>query len=261
MTSRTVRHGDHESMSPLLARYELGALTREERSAFEAHALECDRCFEALERGAVVAGAIRERAADLAAALRRDAPSAGRARAIGVRALVQPFLRMRYALPAAAAVVLAVVGVRIALGPPQSARLASFPDEEVRSTIVRGPAAGDAVWELMETGGAYFDLGRFDEAAARFRAAWERDRSFAQAAYLLGLALARSGSFDEAVAPLEAAARGADAALARKAEWVLANAHLAARRPARARAALESLARDAGGLGAMARDLLARLPR
>ena len=48
-----------EDLHRLLTRYEFGAITAEEKVAFERHVLECDACFEDLERGAAAVRALR----------------------------------------------------------------------------------------------------------------------------------------------------------------------------------------------------------
>ncbi len=254
---------DHAALTRLLARYEFATLLPEEKRAFEAHVLECDLCFQALERGSVAVGAMREHACDFVEAVREGRTRARSPRssiADRLRLLVEPVLRPRVLVPVAALLVFAVVGVRVALGPPGYTRLATFPLEETASSIVRGPGVGDAVRELMETGAAYFDLGRYDEAARRFRATLERAPDLPEAAYLLGLSLARSGQFDEAVPALEKAARHAGGDFHAKALWVLANAYLKTERLEPARSTLEGLARDGGAYASDARDLLDRLP-
>ncbi len=254
----------HAVHSPLLTRYEFGALSPEERRAFEAHVLECDACFAELERGSVAAAALAASAPALREALRsgeaigaRGAPTV-RAR---LRGLLERLPRARLLAPALAALVAtAVVTIRLA-GAPGFTRLASFPTEELASDVVRGPGVTDAVRELMAAGAAYFDLARYGEAATRFRAALERDPGSAEAAYLLGLCGVFDGRLREAIPSLESAVRLAGGELRPKAEWVLANAYLKAGRLDDARAALASLGAGEGEYAARARDLIARLPR
>jgi tetratricopeptide (TPR) repeat protein len=251
-------------MAHLLARYEFGALSDEERKAFEAHVLECDSCFAELERGSIAVAALRDRALEWRAALRGEPAGARRAApSVGerLRALLGRLPSPRLLVPALAVLLAAVVvTVRLA-GPPGFTRLATFPTEDVASGVVRGPAADDAVRELMDAGAGYFDLGRYDEAAVRFRAALARDPQAADAAYLLGLCDALSGRVREAIPTLENAARLAGGDLRPKATWVLANAYLKAGRLDDARRTLESLSAGEGESAAAARDLLARLPR
>jgi tetratricopeptide (TPR) repeat protein len=113
----------------------------------------------------------------------------------------------------------------------------------------------------MQTGAAYFDLGRYAEAEERFRAALERAPDLAEAAHLAGLARCLAGDPGGAIPMLERAARLADAGARPRIEWVLANARLASGDTGASRRTLEALAADPGELGSRARDLLARLPR
>jgi tetratricopeptide (TPR) repeat protein len=129
----------------------------------------------------------------------------------------------------------------------------------MRTTAVRAPEMQAAERELMEAGAGYFDLGRYDEAARRFRAALQRDPELAEAAYALGLSLALSGDARGAIAPLESATRLATGELLEQARWVLANAHLKSGHIAAARAELERLGAASGEHGARARELTARL--
>lgn len=56
MKSDLSTQGRHcpEAAAGLLARYEFGTLSDDERRAFELHLLECDACFAELERGSAV---------------------------------------------------------------------------------------------------------------------------------------------------------------------------------------------------------------
>lgn len=249
----------HDEMSGLLGAYQLGALQEEERRAFEAHALECDVCFDELERGSVVSATLRTDRARWRKALD---PAAGTREGIGAwwRALSRPWILA----PAAAMVILIAVTVarRSAdLGDVRQLATFSLPRE---TSIARGSgdvAPGDAVAELIETGLAHLELGQSEEAERRFRAALDRDPNAVEATYLLGLSLAKRGRIDEARPLLTDAAHRATGALAAEASWTLANADLAAGRARDARAVLESLATTAGNRAADARDLLQRLPR
>lgn len=254
---------DHEAMVRLLPRYEFGSLSDDERRAFETHVLECDLCFGELERGSVAVGVMRDHAPALARALGREPSRAAEgppSRAGRVRALVEGLLRPRALVPALAILLIAVIGVRVATRPDDFTRLATFPREELASAIVRGPGVGDAVRELMEAGAGYFDTGRYDEAARRFRAALERDPQLAEAAYLLGLSEALAGAVKESIPSLEDATRIARGDLRIKAQWVLANAYIKEGRLGEARSVLEALASEEGEYALKARALLAHLP-
>ena len=256
---------DHAAFAGRLGRYEMGGLTEEERRAVEAHALECDACFAELERGSVVSAAMRDGSTRFAGVLgegpasgRREGPSAlGR-----LGELVRVGLRLRVAVPVlAVALLLAVVSVRHGGRADRYARLASFSRDELATTIVRGPNVRDAVRELMESGAGYFDTGRYDEAARRFRAALDRDPGLAEAAYLLGLSRALADDAAGAVVPLETATRLAGPALAPRASWALSNAHLRLGRVENARTILETLRTSEGEYGSKARALLEQLRR
>ena len=248
-------------MSVLLPRYEFGALSEIERTTFERHVLECEACFEELERGFAVAQALRDRAPMFVKVLGEARPDLAtsakptgqgqRFRGLGARLLV----------PALAALVLGIVSVTWLVRPPREARLATFPREAMPSGTVRAPGTDDAVRELMASGAAYFELGRYDEAARRFRGARERDPSLAEAAYALGLSMALAGDARDALPHLEDASRRATGALRDKARWVLANAYLRAGDGAAARRELSALATGSGDYATRARDLAAQLVR
>lgn len=53
----------HEELAPLLAAYELGLLSAEERAKFERHIAECDLCFEDAYEFSPVSRQLRNRAA------------------------------------------------------------------------------------------------------------------------------------------------------------------------------------------------------
>jgi tetratricopeptide (TPR) repeat protein len=240
----------------LLARYEFGALTPEERVAFEKHILECDACFAELERGEPTVATMRERASSYVRILREEA-SRGRARARS------PLWLRPWALVPAAVILVALVLSQVPkmIGPQPYGDLASFPREEVASDVVRAPGVRDAVRELMEAGAGYFDRGRYADAQRFFRAALDRDPEQAEAAYLLGLSLALSGRAGEASAYLEAAVRLSSPTLEPKASWALANAYLKAGKIDEATRTLDLLGRGVGGYAEKARALRARIPR
>jgi len=255
------------AMHDMLGRYEFGAVSDDERAAFERHAVECDACFAELERGSVAVAHLRERS-DRFAELLRPAPAAAPAPAevaAAPRRWRPQLFGLRPQLAVAAALTLVAAGTggwwlagRRAADP---ARWASFPREAAARHIVRGPEPHDAVRELMETGASYFDLGRYADAERRFRAALERQPDLAEAEYFAGLSRALAGDPSGAVPNLERAVGLATGVLRPKAHWALANAYLASRRTAEAKRELEGLASEGGELGEPARDLLARLNR
>jgi tetratricopeptide (TPR) repeat protein len=257
MTNRNA----HCEFSDLLLRYELGALSNEERRSFEAHLLECDDCFAELERGSAAVAKMRERAP----ALRRVLHEAEEPQGVRLRDLtsrLRVWLRPQIAVPVLVGLLLVAVGVREWVLSPDPARLASFPAEEIATGTVRAGSAADPPAELVESGAGYFNLGRYDEAARFFRAALEHDPEHARAAYLLGLSLALAGESEEAIPHLEKASRLSPEQL--KAFWVLANAYLVAGRDEDARAVLEGLVRAdsvSGTYASRARELLGKLPR
>jgi tetratricopeptide (TPR) repeat protein len=258
------------SIHAMIGRYEFGAVTDEERAAVERHALACDACFAELERGSAAIAHLRARSAGFVGLLRAAAPAgagAARPEARSEDATSRGRARFRafWPRPALAAVLgLVVVGAggwwaiaaRRAADP---ARWASFPRDVQTSDTVRGPAATDAVRELMASGAAWFDLGRYTEAERRFRAALERAPDHAEAAYMAGLSRALAGDPAGAVPDFELAAHLAGGDLIPRARWALANAYLASHRTVQARRELAALASTGGGLGERARLLLVRL--
>jgi tetratricopeptide (TPR) repeat protein len=261
MASGEIREGPgHEEMAGLLPAYELDALSEEERKAFAGHVLECDACFDELERGSVVAAEFRASAPHLSTLLGKEpaAPASRGPREGGVRLLLGSWLRPQVAVPAlAAAVILVVLLPRTPS--PDYRELATFPREKTPSAAVRGASDDDAVRELVEVGAGYFDLGRYDEAARHFAAALDRDPELAEAAYFLGLTRALGDEIESALPPLERAAEiGGENHP--KYGWVLANAYLRAGRIADARRALQVLITGGGEYAEKARDLEERLP-
>ncbi len=268
----SVERLDHEAVSARLGRFEFGAFDDAERCAIEAHVLECDACFAELERGAVVAGTMRDTRTRFAALLagardataRPDAMPGERDRGLlaRLRGLLGPPLAPRVVAPAFAILLaLAIVAVRHFARAPDTAHFATFPRDDLATTIVRGPNVGDAVRELMEAGAGYFDTGRYDEAARRFRAALDRDPTLAEAAYLVGLSTALAGDAEAAVPELDRAARLAGPELRPKATWVLANAELKAGRVEQAKTILVALSAGESEYARLARALLMKLPR
>ncbi len=261
MASDKPREGpSHKEMAVLLSAYELGALSEEERESVESHVLQCDACFEELERGAAVAAELqanRTRYRNVLAA----APASAlprRAREARATGSFWSWLRPQIAVPALAAAAAVLVLVIRAPGPDYRG-LATFPREEISSFAMRGEGGDDAVRELMQAGAGYFDLGRYDEAERRFAAALDRDPELAAAAYFLGLSRVLRGDVNGALSPLERAADiGGDNRL--KYTWVLANAYLRAGRMAEARKTLRGLTAGQGEYAVAARGLLERLP-
>jgi tetratricopeptide (TPR) repeat protein len=252
------RAPDHEAMAERLAAYQLGALPEPERTAFEEHALRCDVCFEELERGAAAIATLRRDPSRFRAALGEDAARDAAERPRPPRWAL--LLRPAALVPLAAVAVLAVVLLRRA--PERDVRdLAAFPLPAAGSSLVRGGAADDAVRELLQAGLAHLELDRPEEAERRFRAAFSRDPASADAAFLLGLALARRGETGEAIPLLEEAVRRGDAPPSEDVLWTLANAYLKAGRLPEARATLEELSALAGVRSDAARRLLAQLAR
>ena len=254
---------DRPELGGLVARYEFGAVSEAERRAFELHVLECDACFETLEHGAAAVETMREHAGAFRRVLEEERRAREERPAPAARAGRRPFLawalRPRLLAPALGVLLVGLATTTWVSRRADVARLATFPRDTMRTTTVRAPAMQDAVRELMEAGAGYFDVGRYDEAARRFRAALERDPDLAPAAFALGLSLALSGDARAAVAPLESATRQATGDLRDEARWVLANAYLKSGNAAAARRELVSLAAEPGEYAARARTLAARL--
>jgi CHAT domain-containing protein/tetratricopeptide (TPR) repeat protein len=245
----------------MLARYEFGASSVEERQAVEDHVSDCDACFAELERGSHAVAAMRAGAAGLAALLGTPAaPPAPRRR--GLASPRPASHRLGWILaPAALVAVLGGIAVVHVLRAPDPATFATFPTEALAPEIQRAPGERDAVRELLEAGAAHFDLRQYDEAARRFRAASARDPARADAAYLAGLATVLAGDARAALPELERAVGLAQGELRRKTAWVLANAYLRAGRPNDARRVLAGLLSAGDEYGARARVLLKRLGR
>ena len=251
------RSSEHEKMSKLVAAYEFGMLPDEERAAFEQHVLECDACFQELERGAPVVSVLRERARDRAESL-------GEQRSRVVRPQRRWAFRWparRIAALAGAVAILAVVFLpRLPSGPADYRDFATFPREGPSSTLVRGLGAAGSVAELVEVGLAHLDVGDFEQAELRFDAAVQRDSTSVEALYLLGLSRALQGESVKAVPSLEAAADLAPENLLPKVMWTLANAYVKAGMLEEARVTLRRLAAGTDEFAEKGRDLLERLP-
>lgn len=254
----------HQQMSALLPAYELGVLSDEDREAFESHVLQCDACFQELERGAAVATELQANRSRFRRIL-EEAPAAGwRPREVKVRPSTLSWLRPQIAVPALAAAVAIFMLITRAPGPDYR-KLASFPRQvTLPDAVRRGAGRDDAVRELMQAGAGYLDLGRFEEAERHFAAALDRDPGLADAAYFLGLSRVFRGDIDGALTPLE---RAVEIGTGNQPEytWVLANAYLRAGQITKARETLLSLSAGGGEAGeleyvAKARDLLERLP-
>ena len=241
---------DRPDVRPLLARYEFGAVDRDERGLVDAHVLECDVCFAELERGADVVTALRDDPQRFRRALDGLSPPVRSHRTLFVR----------IALPLAACVAIAL-GVVVATRWTDETRLATFPQEIDRARVVRAPGALAAVDELVATGASYFDLGRYAEAERYFEAACRRDSTRADAAYALGLALALGGDPARGAASLGRAVRLAPEGEGDAARWALANAYLAAGRGQEARRELATLSAGTSSEARRAEALLRRLER
>jgi len=235
---------------------------RDSGTTLETHALDCDICFAELERGSTVFAAMREQKADIMPLLADEAaPAAKLRRYLGLPR--QRTFRPRFAVVAVAAIVaLAALAVWV-LRPqaPDYRKLATFPQESVTTGIVRAPRMSDALRELMETGGSYFDLARYDEAESYFQAALDRDPELFEAAYFLGLSRILADEVDEAIPSLERASVLAPEDAQPKVSWVIANAYLKAGRLDDAKNELAILAEEGGEYADTARNLLKRLPR
>jgi tetratricopeptide (TPR) repeat protein len=253
-------------LGALLGRYEFGALSDEERRSFEAHLLGCDACFDELERGSTTVAEMRARSSFYAPLLRRR-----RSRTAPLRRFLEaPWqairpLRLRPWVVAPVLVVImavGIVGLQSLIVPLRYARLATFPSEVAEADIVRSPEARDAVNELIQTGAAYFNLGRYDEAERCFKGAFRHEPEDVEAAYLLGLSVVLQRRTTEAIPILEGAHRLATSSPQwQKVAWALANAYLKARRIEEATEILDTLTVGEGEYAARAHELRARLPR
>ncbi|MFQ5601260.1 MAG: tetratricopeptide repeat protein [Candidatus Krumholzibacteriia bacterium] len=259
--SKSKERCGREDIHRLLARYELGGLDDDERRIFEKHVLECDICFEKLERGAACAALLRGHAGAYARMLRGRPTAPERpSRAVWSAALEWLF-RPRVAVPAALVILaVGVLTLRTALSPDPSS-LATFPREELATHTLRAPGVQDAIRELLEAGAGYFVLERYEEAERHFRAAFGRDSTLAEAVYLAGLSRALAGDAGGAIPDLETAVRLAGDGLRAKSSWTLANAYLGAGRTDDAARTLRSLASEQGEYARRARQLLERLGR
>ena len=257
----------HERMAALLACFETGSVTEEERLELEAHLLECDVCFAELERGSeVVAALVGNRSRWLSLLEPSTAPQPDRAGVRPVpraRSFFRRYWSWRPVLAATAVLVLLAVAASLRLLPTGTgyAALASFPHEKLSADLVRGGQLTDTVREIMETGAGYYDTGRYREAENYFRAALNRDGTLAEAAYLVGLCRIAVEDYAGAVPLLEKAAGLADESLKSRALWALANADLKTRNLASARLILGDLASGNDEYTTMAQKLLERLPR
>ncbi len=250
--------GNHDGWKGLLALYELGRLSLEERDRFEAHAMTCDSCFAELERGSIVAATLRDRRERFLYALRSGAASDDPHRA---RKAFGSWLGHRALAPAlvAAAVLAAVVLVSRDRADVRS--FATFPNELETTGLLRAPGSPNAVEEALEVGATRYNLGQFDEAERWFEAALARDSTSTRALYALGLCKAQRAKPDEAVGLLRDALRTASTDDRPRVTWALANAHLAAGEIPAARQVLEDLRAGGGQWSEEAGRLLQRLPR
>ncbi len=170
MTERETSACARPELAALIARYEHDLLDADERRRLEDHLLECDTCFSELERGARVAGALRDHAPALLRALNRGRAEAGVETVVeaGVEAaveagvetgvetgprlhplrgfaqtLVAGLRRPAVLAPVLAAAVVAVVLLRPHPGRPDITQWASFPTDVAVSTEVRGEEVRD----------------------------------------------------------------------------------------------------------------------
>lgn len=249
----------HEQFSRLLLIGELGPLSKEERLALDAHALECDACFEAMGRGAAAAAVMHAQKERFLSILQEEAPTEQRSASWGapVSRWFARILRPRHAIPAFAAALL----VAAILWPRNSSDLrdlATFPRPEFPSFALRGPASREIRRELLDTGLGNFDLGKYEAAERSFQTMLERDPEDSEAAYLLGLTLAWRGQPEAAQLPLERARQLATDELRPHAEWALANAYLGAGQHAQAKKLLEEIESKNGEYALRAGQLLQR---
>lgn len=254
------------ALGALIGRYEFGALSEEERRTFEAHLLTCDACFGELERGSVVVEEMRARSSFYAALLRRRRSRITPARRVLEavwRAIGPPLLRPWVAAPLVIAILaVGIVGLHSLIGPLRYARLATFPVEVAETDILRSPETRGAVSELIQTGAAYFNLHRYDEAERCLEGALQHQPDNVEASYLLGLSIVLQRRTKEAIPILERAFRLARSTPQRQeAAWALANAYLKAGHLGQAQTTLDALALEEGQYAVLARELRARLPR
>jgi len=248
----------HERFIRLLLIGELGVLSKEERLALEAHAIECDACFEAMGRGAAAAAVMRAQSERFLSILQDEESTEQASRSTDrFSRWFARILRPRFAVPTfAAALLLAVI-----LWPRGSSDLrdlATFPRPESSSLALRGPASRDTRRELLDMGLGNFDLGKYEAAERSFRTMLEKDPDDPEAAYLLGLTLAWRGQPEAAQLPLERARQLATDELRPHAEWALANAYLGAGQHAQAKKLLEEIETKRGEYALRAGQLLQR---
>jgi hypothetical protein len=243
----------HASFERARDRYELGAMSVEERASFESHALQCDECFAELEHGAAAATVLRAHGLRLL-----GADTQQRAR-FAVRR--SEWRTIGWSMAAAVAVIWIAAGVVLPAWRRSDLQdLASYPRETSASTLVRGAQGTEAGLELLDAGLDYLEAGSYTEAERRFDRLRRDHPDEPRYAYLSGLSRALGGDPRGALPALEESLTRAQGELRVKVTWTLANANLASGRLDRAREALGVLAvSNAGAYADSAARLLARL--
>lgn len=240
----------------LLAAYEMGLLDEAERARFERAALEDPELLEELYEHAPAVRALREDPARYAAVLREARREGATPWLRRLGAWLHPRVLVPVALAAAA--ILLVVGLP---GDDDLKRMAVLQPAPYARIEVRGADGGaEALFaEAMER----YVAARYAEAAEGLDRALAAPDAEAwpgaeQARLYLGVSRLLAGEAETALAPLDRVAVSPQRALAERAHWYLAQAHLVLGDAPAARRDLVAL-RGSPVFGAEAAALLVRL--
>ena len=244
----------------LLAAYELGILSPEERRHFESHLGGCAVCMEELYESAPAMTALL---ADPDRSLR--ALSAAGAAPAERRPFRAALRRRRVWIPAAAAAMILAAVFFFPSGPGRYGSMARIEPVLYVPLETRGAPAAEPSLLFREAMKSYA-RGDYEGAApllagaigvAREEGGW---RDLDQARFFHGLTLLLSGNAEEAVEPLRLAARSSTPVIAERSRWYLAQSHLLLEDPERARAHLEWLSEFGVRFSRSAAEQLGELP-
>lgn len=257
MSDRSQRPVD---ATDLLAAYELGLLSDDDRARFEAVVADNPDLLEELYDAAPDALAMRARPDRFAAAARAGLKAGHAENRIGFWARICEALRPRVLVPVAAALAIATVVVWPDHGgfdPTALAVVEAIPVTQMDRRTATRPA--EQLYAAAVTAYAnqhWADAARdFQVALTNADSGWERRH---QAQLYLGSSLLLDERGAEAVAPLEAASASPVAPIREQATWHLAQAKLLAADAVGAREVLLTL-RESPVFGQRAAALLSRL--
>ena len=259
------RNENQRGLDDLLAAYELGLLSAEERAACEAHLLRDEESLVELYEMAPFAAALTEDPARYHRAVHTALAETTPSFLTRLRSYLAELMTPRVLIPVAT---VAVVAVLLSVPREGVVDLRSLAVVEPIPYVQLDTRSGTPDADRLFTAAmAHYTEGRYDEAVLGLQEAVQTassevgDRFLDQARLYLGMSLLLADRPEEAIAPLTTATHSLVLPLAERSRWYLAQARLLTNAPAEAHALLDGLAGQSRVYGEQATWQLNRLER